>query len=165
MTGGQKHMWHCMKHIFHPNKSTSSNYFFFSSGCNFWGLWGRLTRRWKAKMLNFSRINFWVPFGYHVYLQNPICTWVKLVNFSSIFILVQACYYLGTMGTSMLPDILESKSMISVLSNATSHVSLWLLSVSVKSYKFWDAFVIFKGKVTISEIHQIWVKMKNLPRV
>ena len=29
---------------------------------------GRLTRRWKAEILNFPKIKFWVPLGYHAFL-------------------------------------------------------------------------------------------------
>ncbi len=63
----------------------------------------------------------------------------------------------------MVPNFFALKSMISELSNAVSHVFLRLLKVSVRSCKVWDFFVIFKGKVTFSKIHQIRLKNQVFP--
>ena len=65
--------------------------------------WERLTRRWKAETLNFSKIKLWVP---HFSVKCHLCTYLALI--------VKVCdqfrgLFLVTMGTSMIPKIFRAQ--------------------------------------------------------
>ena len=80
--------------LFHPNKSTSFNVVFFSSGCNFWSrrAMGTVDTALESWDIEFFKNKILGTIGVPR-LSLKFHLWVKLVHFPSIFILVQTCYF------------------------------------------------------------------------